>query len=108
MLTNRHLPEFIGDFLASWLLVTHITHSIKVAEGKKACGILGYKMKCESCGNSVEADSRTLIQENNPVSFALVLVIASSWPLDVTAHHVWCYTFKDQFSLTITLQDVGF
>ncbi len=38
------------------LLVTHITHSIKVAEGKKAHGMLGRKTRCESCGSSVEAD----------------------------------------------------
>lgn len=43
-------------FLAGWLLVTHITHSIKVAEGKKAHGMLGRKTRCESCGSSVEAD----------------------------------------------------
>lgn len=47
MLTMRHLPEFTGDIWASWLLVTHIRHSIKVAEGRKAHGMLGWKTRCE-------------------------------------------------------------
>ncbi len=61
-------------FLAGWLLVTHITHSIKVAEGKKAHGMLGSKTRCESCGSSVGADWRgrtstwALMQEKDPDS----------------------------------------
>lgn len=51
-------PRNHWGVLSGWLLVTHITHSIKEAEGKKSHGMLGWKTRCESCGSSVEAEWR--------------------------------------------------